>query len=85
MHKESHQHLDLVNLFRPISKYCTRIIQAETVPGVVRKAFKQAEAERPGVSFIDFPENIAGMGVEGKEPLKVQNPAPPVGAPQKIK
>jgi len=85
MHKESHQHLDLVNLFRPISKYCTRIIQAETVPEVVRKAFKQAEAERPGVSFIDFPENIAGMEVEGKEPLKVQNPAPPVGAPKKIK
>ncbi|NQU21571.1 MAG: acetolactate synthase large subunit [Candidatus Nealsonbacteria bacterium] len=85
MHKESHQHLDLVNLFRPISKYCTQIIQAETVPEVVRKAFKQAEAERPGVSFIDFPENIAEMEVEGKVPLKVQSPAPPVGAPAKIK
>jgi len=37
------------------------------------------------VSFIDFPENIAEMEVEGKVPLKVQSPAPPVGAPAKIK
>ena len=84
MHKESHQHLDLVNLFRPISKYCTQVIQAETVPEVVRKAFKQAEAEKPGVSFIDLPENIAKIEVQGKLPLKVQSPTPPVPAPRKI-
>ena len=85
MHKESHQHLDLVNLFRPISKYCTQVIQPETIAEVVRKAFKQAEAERPGVSFIDLPENIAKMDVQGKEPLKVQSAAAPVPAPQKIR
>ncbi len=85
MHKESHQHLDLVNLFRPISKYCTQVIEPETVPEVVRKAFKQAEAEKPGVSFIDLPENVAKMEVEGKTPLRVQSPMPPVPAPQKIR
>jgi len=84
MHKESHQHLDLVNLFRPISKYCTQVIEPETVPEVVRKAFKQAQTEKPGVSFIDFPENVARMEVEGKTPLKVQSPTPPVPAPAKI-
>ncbi len=84
-HKESHQHLDLVNLFRPISKYCTQVVEPETVPEVVRKAFKQAEAEKPGVSFIDFPENVARMEVEGKSPLRVQSPMPPVPAPQKIR
>ena len=84
MHKESHQHLDLVNLFRPISKYCTQVVEPETVPEVVRKAFKQAEAEKPGATFIDFPENIARMEVEGKSPLRVQSPTPPVPAPAKI-
>ena len=44
---------------------------------MVRKAFKQALAEKPGVSFIDFPENIAGADVEGKEPLMVQAAATP--------
>ena len=77
MHKESHQHLDLVNLFAPISKFSTQIREPEIIPEVVRKAFKQAIAEKPGVSFIDFPENIAGADVEGKEPLTVQAAATP--------
>ena len=66
MHKESHQHLDLVSLFAPISKYSTQIREPEIIPEVVRKAFKRAIAEKPGVSFIDFPENIAGADVEGE-------------------
>ena len=59
MHKESHQVLDLVSLFKPITKYSTQILEPGTVPEVVRKAFKQAQQEKPGACFIDFPENIA--------------------------
>jgi acetolactate synthase-1/2/3 large subunit len=84
LHKETHQHLDLVNLFRPISKYCVQVLHPETIPEVVRKAFKTAQAERPGVSYIDFPENIARLPVEGKRPLKVQSPLMPVPHPRKI-
>ncbi|MCH8145179.1 MAG: acetolactate synthase large subunit [Gemmatimonadetes bacterium] len=84
MHKESHQHLDLVNLFKPISKYSAQIREPEIIPEIVRKAFKQAEAEKPGASFIDFPENIAKMVVDGKEPLKVQRAAVPTPPSEKI-
>jgi acetolactate synthase-1/2/3 large subunit len=84
LHKESHQHLDLVNLFRPISKYSIQILEPETVPEVVRKAFKQAQAEKPGVSFIDFPENVAGMEVEGKAPVPVQHSEQPLAQSQTI-
>ncbi len=84
MHKESHQILDLVNLFAPISKYSVQIREPEIVGEIVRKAFKAAEAEKPGGSFIDFPENIAAMQVEGKEPLKVQSAKPPVPPQDKI-
>jgi acetolactate synthase I/II/III large subunit len=84
MHKESHQHLDLVNLFRPISKYCTQVIEPQTVPEVVRKAFKLAQTGRFGVSFIDFPENVAKMDVEGLKPLKAEPPVPPVPSPVQI-
>jgi acetolactate synthase-1/2/3 large subunit len=84
MHKESHQHLDLVGLFDPISKYGTQIMEPETIPEVIRKAFKQAIQEKPGVSFIALPENIAGSEVEGKEPLKVQAAETPVAPEAKI-
>jgi acetolactate synthase-1/2/3 large subunit len=85
MHKESHQALDLVNLFAPISKYHTQIVHPETIPEVVRKAFKQAETEKPGVGFIDFPEDVARMRVEGKAPLRVQRPIQSVPPPQKLR
>ena len=84
MHKESHQVLDLVNLFAPISKYSVQIREPEIVGEIVRKAFKAAQAEKPGGSFIDFPENVAAMEVEGKKPLKVQSAKPPVPPADKI-
>lgn len=85
MHKESHQILDLVNLFAPITKYSTQIRAPEIVPEVVRKAFKFAQAEKPGAAFIDFPENIADMDVGSCVPLKVQSARPPNAARGKCK
>ena len=86
MHKESHQMLDLVSLFKPISKYSIEILHPDIVPEVVRKAFKDAQAEKTGGAFISFPENIAGTEVtQALLPLKVQSPTPPFPAPDKIK
>lgn len=85
MHKESHQVLDLVDLFDPISKYSTTIRAPEVVPEVVRKAFKEAQLEKPGGSFIDFPEDIAEQELSvDKQPLKVQAPLTPVPPAEKI-
>jgi acetolactate synthase-1/2/3 large subunit len=71
LHKESHQILDLVSMFLPITKYATQILDPGIVPEIVRKAFKVAQTEKPGATFIDFPENIAEMAVE-KQPIQVQ-------------
>src|SRR6188472_2009881 len=79
LHKESHQILDLVNMFKPITKYSTQVLVPEITAEVVRKAFKVAQTEKPGASFIDFPENIAEMKTDRK-PIPVQtayNPVPP--------
>lgn len=78
MHKESHQILNLVSLFESISKYSVAILEEEIVPEVVRKAFKVSQAEKPGGSFISFPENIAAMKVgDDILPLKAQKPLSP--------
>jgi len=71
LHKESHQVLDLVNMFRPITKYAAQILEPEIVPEIVRKAFKISQVEKPGACFIDFPENIAAMETD-EAPLHVQ-------------
>jgi len=86
MHKESHQILDLVSLFKPISKYSTEILEPEIIPELVRKAFKDAQAEKPGGAFISFPENIAGEEITDETlPLKVQSPVTPDAPDVKIK
>ncbi|MET0506639.1 MAG: thiamine pyrophosphate-binding protein, partial [Burkholderiaceae bacterium] len=77
LHKESHQILDLVGMFDPITKYSTQILEPAIVPEVVRKAFKVAQTEKPGASFIELPENIARRPAGERAPLKVQAPVIP--------
>ncbi len=84
LHKESHQVLDLVSMFKPITKYATQIRTPTIIPEVIRKAFKVAETEKPGVSFIDFPENIAGETVVDMVPLKVQSAMIPFPPAEKV-
>ena len=38
LHKESHQILDLVSMFAPITKYSTQVLEPDIVAEVVRKA-----------------------------------------------
>jgi len=86
LHKESHQILDLVNLFAPVSKYSVEILEPDIITELVRKAFKDAQAEKPGGVFISFPENIAGETVvDDILPLKVQSPLMPDAPEEKIR
>ncbi|MDF5711347.1 MAG: acetolactate synthase large subunit [Nostoc sp. S4] len=72
MHIESHQYLDLVAMFAPVTKWNKQIVRPSITPEVVRKAFKRSQSEKPGAVHIDLPENIAAMPVEGK-PLRKDN------------
>ncbi len=68
LHKESHQNMDAIAMYRPISKWAHSINGADTIPETVRKAFKTAEQEKPGVSVLELPEDIAKHDVT-KEPI----------------
>jgi acetolactate synthase-1/2/3 large subunit len=84
MHKESHQYLDLVRLFEPVTKYNAQVKRAQTVPEVVRKAFKVARTEKPGACHIDLPEDEAAADVAGATPLLRQQPFTPVPSDRQI-
>ncbi|HUW03938.1 MAG TPA: acetolactate synthase large subunit [Acidimicrobiales bacterium] len=59
LHKESHQAMDVVAMFEPITKWAETIYDARNIPEIVRKAFKIAQTERPGATHIELPEDIA--------------------------
>lgn len=68
LHKESHQNVDTVKLFSGITKYNQPIMDASTIPEIIRKAFHLTTHTTPGAVHIQLPENIARTETEG-EPL----------------
>jgi acetolactate synthase-1/2/3 large subunit len=71
MHKESHQHIDVVSMLRPITKFNAQLSSSRVIPEVVRKAFKVAEAQKPGPTHIELPEDVMAESVDA-EPLPVR-------------
>tara|TARA_R110002126_G_scaffold291758_1_gene456987 strand:- start:33350 stop:35014 length:1665 start_codon:yes stop_codon:yes gene_type:complete len=53
------QIIDIVNLFDPICKMSKQIVHGDTIPALVREAFRTAEEERPGAVLLELPEDIA--------------------------
>lgn len=56
--KESHQYVDLVSMFAPITRWAAGIPTARAIPEMFRKAFKVAETERPAAVYLAVPEHI---------------------------
>jgi acetolactate synthase I/II/III large subunit len=63
LHKESHQNMDAIGMFKPISKWAQTVYAGENIPEIVRKAFKTAEGEKPGVTIIELPEDVAKQDI----------------------
>ena len=84
VHRESHQFVDILRLFAPITKWNARVESPDTVPEIVRKAFKLAEAEKPGSTHIELPEDIAEEETRtNSRPLpveRIRNPSPDRGS-----
>ncbi|HEY7477893.1 MAG TPA: acetolactate synthase large subunit [Actinomycetota bacterium] len=76
IHKESHQVVDLVSMYRPVSKWGDMITLRDAAPEMVRKAFKQAQTERPGATFLVLPEDVAEHRSDAV-PLAVNVPRDP--------
>lgn len=78
LHKESHQVMDVVSMFRTVTKWSTTILHPDNIPEIVRKAVRLARTEKPGACHIELPEDIAKM--ESQEApislIRYQRPVP---------
>jgi acetolactate synthase-1/2/3 large subunit len=57
-YKESHQYVDLVSMFAPITRWSDGVPTSRAIPEMIRKAFKVAETERPAAVYLAVPEHI---------------------------
>ncbi len=76
-HKESHQVMNVVDMYEPVTKWAFSVRRADSIPEIIRKAVKLAESEKPGAVHIELPEDIAGETVNG-HPLRVRKVRRPV-------
>ena len=76
-HKQNFQFIDVVNAFKPITKWNASITTTSIIPEAVRKAFKVAEMERPGVTHLELPEDVAKLEANGSAfpRIKVRRPS----------
>jgi acetolactate synthase-1/2/3 large subunit len=63
-YKESHQFVDLISMFAPITKWSASVPGANAIPEMVRKAFKLAQTERPGAVYLAVPEDVDEAGAD---------------------
>jgi acetolactate synthase-1/2/3 large subunit len=70
LHKEAHQVVDVVDMFRPVTKWNARIERIPAIPEIVRKAFRIATLEKPGPTHLELPENVAGSALGPDDPTR---------------
>ncbi|MEO6858192.1 MAG: acetolactate synthase large subunit [Solirubrobacteraceae bacterium] len=81
-YKESHQFVDLVSMFAPITKWSETVPGPHAIPEMVRKAFKVAETERPGAVYLAIPEDVDAadadieLGPLRRNVVRAEAPAP---------
>jgi acetolactate synthase I/II/III large subunit len=59
LHKESHQNMDVVTMFKPITKWSWSIRNADSIPEIIRRAFKISLEEKTGAVHLVLPHDIA--------------------------
>src|SRR2546429_1220855 len=84
--KESHQGVDLVPMFAPVTKWSALVATPGAVPEMIRKAFKLAQTERPGAVYLAIPEDVeqAPAPGEGSGPLRLNVPRPDEPSPAQV-
>ncbi len=77
-HKESHQVMNVVEMYEPITKWAQAIRDPDSIPEVVRKAVRLARSEKPGAIHLELAEDIAKLAATSSPmtPRRYRRPGP---------
>ena len=78
LHKESHQIMDVVHMFEPVTKWATTVLHQDNIPEIIRKAIRLARTEKPGAVHIELPEDVAKFEATASplQPQRFRRPVP---------
>jgi acetolactate synthase-1/2/3 large subunit len=85
IYKETHQVVDLVSMFKPVTKWSDTLLTPAATPEMIRHAFHLAQTERPGAVYLAIPQDVAALPVDPElRPLRVQPAHTEAPAPGQI-
>lgn len=82
IYKETHQVVDLVSMFKPVTKWSDTLLTPQAVPEMIRHAFNVAQTERPGAVYLAIPQDVEAMEASSElrplpvHPVQASAPAP---------
>ena len=78
LHKESHQVMDVVGMFEPVTKWAETVRHPDTIPEIIRKAIRLARTEKPGAVHIELAEDVAKLDASAQPitPRRFRRPVP---------
>src|ERR1700761_7127931 len=76
--KLTHQTMDTVSLFKPITKYSAEVTSPDAVSEVIANALRAAESGRPGASFVSTPMDVLNQPTHA--PVLAGKAVPALGA-----
>ena len=76
--KLTHQTMDTVSLFKPITKYSAEITSPDAVSEVIANALRAAESGRPGGAFVSTPMDVLNQATSA--PVLADRAVPEYGA-----
>ncbi|OPF92537.1 thiamine pyrophosphate-binding protein [Rhodopseudomonas palustris] len=73
------QELDIIELVRPITKYCEMVTDPQTIRYHIEKAFYLATSGRPGPCWLDIPLDVQAAKIDpdtlvGFDPSEIEEP-----------
>jgi acetolactate synthase-1/2/3 large subunit len=63
IYKETHQVVDLVSMFKPVTKWADTLLTPAAAPEMIRNAFYTAQTERPGAVYLAIPQDVEALPV----------------------
>ena len=78
---EAFQEIDQLAVFKPITKWATRIYDAKRIPEMVAMAYRQATTGKPGPVYLDMPGDVLG---ETLDESTIAYPKPWAPAPRTL-
>lgn len=73
--KQTHQSMDTVALFRPVTKYAAEIDSPDAISEALAASFRAAESGRPGAAFLSLPKDVMKADAAGDVLMPAYCPA----------